>query len=142
MILALRALLLCVFGLLVTEPTCAADEEALLGLWRFEGSSEGFPKQCQMGYFRFAEDGTVLSNDGSMMFTSAYRVAKQDGDLLLTFKYLSDNGHRNCQGLSAKYVRRHQGRKALLRFNEDGTRLYLFFGETDQTPHIELLKLK
>jgi len=121
-------------------------EPTLVGLWKIESASFELPDQCKQNgqYQRFSEDGTSVSNDGTLVTRGTYRLSKAGAAQFLYTTVLSDNGQANCQGLSAKYVRRHQPKKTPIpiRFIDNGKRVLVFLGENEAAPHIRLVKLK
>lgn len=121
-------------------------ESTLVGLWKVESASFELPEQCQRNgqYQRFGGDGISVSNDGSLVTKGTYRLSKYGETQFLYTTLLSDNGKPNCQGLSAKYVRKHQPKKRPIpiRFIDGGQRVQVFLGEDETAPHITLVKLK
>jgi len=92
--------------------------------------------------FRFDEDGTYHGDDGSMVMRMTYRVVDGTTGTVIRFTYLSDNGRSNCQGLSPEFVRKNAIRSALVRFMDNPERLQLYFGDTEEWPHMILVRRK
>lgn len=119
-----------------------AEKSPLIGKWKMQSASTQFPESCKSMTFQFLADGTYVGDDGSMVMTMKYDATEVAGGLALRFSPpISDNGHANCQGLSPQFVRQHPLRKSFVRFVENTEGLRFYFGPTEQSPYMVLIRL-
>jgi hypothetical protein len=127
--------------LLWATATLGRENSQLIGKWKMQSSSVQFPDSCQSMTFQFLADGTYIGDDGSMVMTMKYEMAETGGGLVLSFSPpISDNAHANCQGLSPQFVRQHPLRKSLVRFDDSTELMHFYFGPTEQSPYLVLMR--
>ena len=138
----LLRIFLAVYAVLLWGSAVAGPEyEKLIGKWKMQSASVQLPDTCNSMTFQFLADGTYIGDDGSMVMTMKYDIVEDGGGLLLNFfPAISDNGHPNCQGLSPQYVRQHPLRKSVVRFIDNSKSMRFYFGLTEQSPYLVLMR--
>ena len=77
----------------------------MVGQWQFVESSFPVPDSCRATIFEYTTDGMFVGNDGSYQERKQYIAKPYKNGFLVEYRYLSNNGKKNCQGLPATYVR-------------------------------------
>lgn len=137
----LNILLVPLLTLVWTVAVAGANTTQLFGVWKIQSASIPMPKTCSKLSLQFLADGTYIGDDGSMVMRMKFdAVEDADGLTLIFSQNASIDGHENCQGLPLEYVRQHPPRNSLVRFDDNAKTMHLYFGPTEQSPYLVLMK--
>lgn len=137
----LKILLVSLLALAWNVAVAGSNTTQLYGGWKMQSASIPMPDKCSNLTLQFLADGTYIGDDGSMVMRMKFDAVEDGDGLTLIFSPdTSVNGQENCQGLPLQYVRQHPLRKSLVRFDGNAKVMRFYFGPTEQSPYLVLMK--